>query len=146
MEEDAAWEDLSGNPTNARKLASLLKRYGIKSTKVKINGSPLQGYRREDLWDTWQRYLPPPKSETAEPTEPEEPKYVAEPFPGDFKVPDKVPGVPASTEKVPDKKNGELTLQTAETLGSTAEVPEVPDLLEHEGCNSDDAHIRPPYR
>ena len=128
LDDDAPWADLRGNPINARKLASLLKRYGVKSKKVKIDGVSLQGYRREDLWDNWQRWLPPPSVEKAEPTEPKEPDRMVEPFRGDSEVPDRVPEVPASAEKVPDKENGELGLQTAETLGSVPEVPEVPDI------------------
>ena len=91
---------------------------------MKIGDRPLQGYRREDLWDTWQRYLPPPSVENAEPTEPKEQARVVEPFRDDSEV----PVVPASTEKVPDRENGKSGLQTPETLGSVPDVPEVPDI------------------
>ena len=39
---------------------------------MKIADASVRGYRREDLHDAWQRYLPPPagKAEPAEPTEP----------------------------------------------------------------------------
>ena len=86
LDDDAPWADLRGNPINARKLASLLKPYGIKSKKVSVDGSKLQGYQREDLWDTWQRYLPPPRSESEEPMEPEELEPVVEPNPAYFGV------------------------------------------------------------
>jgi hypothetical protein len=64
LEDDAPWNELHGKPLGVRGLASLLKPYGIKSVKVSVDGRKLQGYRREALWDAWQRYLP---SETAEP-------------------------------------------------------------------------------
>jgi hypothetical protein len=71
LEPDAPWNELHGRPLGERGLASMLKRYGVSSIKVKIDGRSLQGYRREALWDVWQRYLPPPP-EQAEPAEPEE--------------------------------------------------------------------------
>ncbi len=128
LDDDAPWADLRGNPINARKLASLLKPYGIKSKKVSVDGSKLQGYQREDLWDTWQRYLPPPKSESVEPMEPEELEGVVESNPTCFEVPDTVPGVPDSTAKVPDRENGKNALEAVETLGSVPKVPEVPEV------------------
>ena len=73
LDDDAPWASLRGNPIDSRKLASLLKQYDIHSTKVRVGSKPLQGYRREDLWDTWQRYLPSMsvKAEQAEQTEQE---------------------------------------------------------------------------
>jgi hypothetical protein len=56
---DAPWAELHGKPINARQLAAMLKTYSVNSTKVTIDGRSLQGYRREHLWDAWQRYLPP---------------------------------------------------------------------------------------
>ncbi len=67
--DEAPWGDLYGKPLEARTLARMVKRYGVTSTKVKVDGRALQGYRREDLWDSWQRYLAPVTAE-AEPTEP----------------------------------------------------------------------------
>lgn len=57
--DEAPWADWYGRPFNARDLAKMLKPYGVSSTKVKINGVALQGYRREPLHDAWSRYLPP---------------------------------------------------------------------------------------
>lgn len=37
---------------------------------MKVEGRALKGYRREHLWDTWQRYLPPSEGEPGEPEEP----------------------------------------------------------------------------
>ncbi len=55
---DAPWGDLYGKPLNVRQLASMLKPFGVTSMKVTVLGRSLQGYRREHLWDAWQRYLP----------------------------------------------------------------------------------------
>ncbi|WP_395105268.1 DUF3631 domain-containing protein [Actinomadura sp. SCN-SB] len=57
--DEAPWADWYGRAFNARDLAKMLKPYGVSSTKVKINGVALQGYRREHLHDAWSRYLPP---------------------------------------------------------------------------------------
>jgi hypothetical protein len=93
LDDDAPWANLRGNPIDSRKLATLLKPYGIRSCKVKIEGKSLQGYRREDLWDSWQRYLPTVESENAEPTEPS-----VSPSPeNNMSVPE-VPGVPVERE------------------------------------------------
>jgi hypothetical protein len=84
LDDDAPWSDLHGKPLGERGLATMLKKYDVHSIKVKVAGDSLQGYRREHLWDAWQRYLPPsPKG--AEPAEPVEP--------GPGKVPE-VPEVP----------------------------------------------------
>ncbi len=57
--DEAPWAEWSGRALTARDLARLLKPYGVTSTKVKIQGEALQGYRREQLHDAWSRYLPP---------------------------------------------------------------------------------------
>lgn len=69
---DAPWSDLHGRPLNERGLAGMLKKFDIHSTKVKVDGRALQGYRREPLYDAWQRYLPASPKEV-EPVEPVEP-------------------------------------------------------------------------
>lgn len=89
---DAPWSDLHGKPLGERGLATMLKKFDVSSMKVKVNGRSLQGYRREHLWDPWQRYLPVPDlSKEAEPMEPEEPETE--------KVP-KVPQVPVAMASV----------------------------------------------
>jgi hypothetical protein len=71
LEADAPWNELRGKPLGERGLASMLKRYGVSSIKVNVDGRSLQGYRREALWDAWQRYLPSgsAQAEHAEPSE-----------------------------------------------------------------------------
>ena len=134
LDDDAPWADLKGKPINPRKMARLLKPYGIKSRKVKIDGVSLQGYRREDLWDAWQRWLPPVESEKAEPMELPEPDRTVEPFATGSEVPDGVPEVLDNGQKVPDGGNGNFGLEAAETLGSVPEVPQVPHCEDMDGC------------
>jgi hypothetical protein len=75
LDADAPWNDLHGKPLAERGLATMLKKFDINSIKVKVGGISLQGYRREHLWDAWQRYLPStPLPKEAEPTEPREPQ------------------------------------------------------------------------
>lgn len=57
--DESPWSDLRGKPLEARKLASLLSKYEIKSTTVRIGEATPKGYRRTDLHDAWQRYLGP---------------------------------------------------------------------------------------
>ena len=69
--EESPWADLRGKALDPRGLARRLRQYDVASIKVKVDGVALQGYRREHLWDTFQRYLPPPPI-GAEPAEPPE--------------------------------------------------------------------------
>ena len=55
--DEAPWGDLYGKRMEPRALARMLSRYGVKSTSVKDAGRVLRGYRREVLWDAWERYL-----------------------------------------------------------------------------------------
>jgi hypothetical protein len=54
---EAPWSDLRGKPLNQRKLATLLKKYGVKPKSVRIGDVTAKGYRAEDLHDPWKRYL-----------------------------------------------------------------------------------------
>ena len=112
--DESPWSDLRGKPLDARGLAYRLRQYDIKPTKVKIGDASLRGYRREDLWDTWTRYLDSSPQE-AEPAEPTEPSTSQAPtaVPLAFEVPEPPeqaePETPALTSTVP-------------------QVPQVPDL------------------
>lgn len=104
LDADAPWSDLHGKPLNSRGLASMLGRYGVKSTKVKVSGVSLQGYRRDHLWEAWKRYLPSPWSAQVEPVEPVEQTQQSCGFQGgsggsgqDF--------VPEPMEPAPDKES-----------------------------------------
>jgi len=64
-DEEAPWGDLSGKKIDSRKLAGLLKPYGVKSDTIWIGRTQCKGYKRESFHDVWLRYLPSdPKSET----------------------------------------------------------------------------------
>lgn len=65
--DEAPWGDLYGKKLEARTLARMLKRYDVSSTTVKVGGKALRGYRRENLWDTWERYLAPAPAEVQPP-------------------------------------------------------------------------------
>jgi hypothetical protein len=47
-----------GRRSAASGLARHLKPFGIKSTKIKVEGVALRGYRRESFAESWTRYLP----------------------------------------------------------------------------------------
>ena len=79
LDADAPWADLAGVGLTDRKLAAILKTYGIKSKKVKIDGIALQGFRREDLQDPFARYLPALSAKEPEPPEPDEPIRLVSP-------------------------------------------------------------------
>jgi hypothetical protein len=57
--DEAPWADLKGGPLNARRLAQRLRQYGIKSKDIRIGDWHGKGYTREDLADSWSRYLGP---------------------------------------------------------------------------------------
>ena len=70
LEDDAPWEDLDGKGIKARRLAILLKPYGVRPKKIRISDdSTTRGYKREDLEDPWQRYLPSAEVEQTEQAE-----------------------------------------------------------------------------
>ena len=93
LEADAPWAELQGKPLGDRGLATMLKKYDVAPLKVKVGGVALKGYRREHLWDAWQRYLPP-SSHSPKEEEPEEPRE-----PGEDEVP-QVPQVPLAMGSV----------------------------------------------
>jgi hypothetical protein len=124
--DEAPWADLRGRPLDARGLANRLRRYEVTPTKVKVDGVALRGYRREDLYDAWQRYCPSDTPADAEPPEPPEPPrsqhrvevpdrldLVEPPAPGGHQVPEPPP--------LPEPETPPLTSEVPE-------VPQVPDL------------------
>lgn len=57
--EEAPWGDIKGKPITDRLIARLLKAYQVESRPVRDGLVVLKGYHREDLHDTWIRYLGP---------------------------------------------------------------------------------------
>ena len=70
---DSRWSNWDGrNPLSAHGLAGLLKPYGVKSKDVKSKNARqetkvLKGYRRADLVDVFERYLPKPRRQPLPP-------------------------------------------------------------------------------
>lgn len=54
---ESPWNDLKGKPIDARRLANLLRAYGVKSRTVRIGTTTPKGYVRDDLEDAWSRNL-----------------------------------------------------------------------------------------
>jgi gluconate kinase len=121
LEADAPWDDLRGKPLAVRGLATMLRQYGVQPIKVNIGGKRLQGYRREDLWDAWQRYLPP-VSVQAEPPEPAE-----------LSLSDAGSRVPDSAFH-PDDPEPDPEPANVEAARDCPEVPEVPEIRDPESA------------
>ena len=64
--EEAPWGDLYGEGLKPRKLAQLLSEFDASPVSVRTATGIHKGYRREDLWDAWQRYTPT-QAEVADP-------------------------------------------------------------------------------
>lgn len=60
--DEAPWGDLRGKPLDSRRLSGYLRKYGVESMTVRLGTDVVRGYRREDLFDVWSRYLGPPAS------------------------------------------------------------------------------------
>lgn len=110
--DEAPWSDLRGRPLDARGVARRLDAFEVRSAKVKLDGQSLRGYRREDLYDAWQRYLPAPVPAEAEPPEPA------------------VPGRSAGPNPVPDDREVPEPAPEAEPAAPplSSDVPEVPEV------------------
>lgn len=57
--DESPWADLKGHSIDSRRLANLLRPYGVRSKTVRIGDATPRGYAREDLYDPWSRYLGP---------------------------------------------------------------------------------------
>jgi hypothetical protein len=64
--EEAPWGDLRGKPLDARGLAQMLRRYGVKPEVRREGSGTFRGYLRGDLLDAWARYLGPAPVQPAE--------------------------------------------------------------------------------
>ena len=56
--EESPWGDLRGRPLDARKLARMLRPYGIRPHTVRLGNATLKGYQAEDFGDAFTRYIP----------------------------------------------------------------------------------------
>ena len=57
MVPEAPWASYYGRQFSDRDLASLLGQFGVESREVRIRDEHRKGYRAEDLWDAWMRYV-----------------------------------------------------------------------------------------
>ena len=59
--DESPWGDLKGKPLSSRKLAELLKLFGIKRTTQRMGAErkTAKGYARSAFEDAWARYTPP---------------------------------------------------------------------------------------
>lgn len=60
--DEAPWGDLRGRPLDPRGLARRLGHYGVRPKVLRVGDATPRGYLREDLHDSWTRYLPPTPS------------------------------------------------------------------------------------
>lgn len=56
--EESPWHDLRGKPIDARGLARRLRKYDVRPGDHRFDEGVRKGYRREDMHDAWNRYLP----------------------------------------------------------------------------------------
>ena len=56
--DESPWGDLKGKPLDARKLAVMLKNYGVIPEQVRLGEKNQRGYLREKFLDVWLRYIP----------------------------------------------------------------------------------------
>jgi hypothetical protein len=75
--DDAPWGDFRGKPMDARRLARILKSYGIKPITVRIGEEVKKGYQREHLEPAWERYVSTSLSPSQEGVHPSQ-RYVPE--------------------------------------------------------------------
>ncbi|MGI9120628.1 MAG: hypothetical protein ACR2G7_11010, partial [Acidimicrobiales bacterium] len=90
------------------------------SAQLKVDGHKVRGYRREDLWDAWQRYLAPDPAQAVPAVPP---------------VPGRSEGVPAvpDAEAVPVPQPVPGTSAVPDTPPLRREVPEVPQVPDDGG-------------
>ena len=140
--EEAPWGDLNGRTLDPRRLAATLRRYGVRSTKVRPpDGTPKQGYRREDLWDAWQRYLPevPAEAEHPEHASPAADSLLSDgPGAVPLIVPDAAPVPEHGDSRVPEHDDAPEHASAVQD-GDVPPVPDVPLAREAErtGANGD---------
>ena len=60
--DESPWGDLKGKPLDPRRLSKFLGEYDVRPHDVRADvdgvSTPRKGYKRAELYDAWQRYLP----------------------------------------------------------------------------------------
>jgi hypothetical protein len=65
------WRD--GRGLDARGLARLVRPYGVRPRSIRVEDATPKGYRRDDLREVWERYLPTPPEAQHAPQPPQPP-------------------------------------------------------------------------
>jgi hypothetical protein len=68
--EESPWRDLRGKPLDPAQLARRLRGFDVRSTNLRLGPAVVKGYRRADLTDAWERYLPAIPGNPATPATP----------------------------------------------------------------------------
>ncbi len=111
--EESPWAELRGKPLDARGLAWRLGQYGISSTTINLGGDDrAKGYKAEDLWDSWTRYLQPDEVDAEEPHPPPEGAVTAV-----TPVPEPASGTPVTQVTDPGTEKRDPDAFDAELLG-----------------------------
>lgn len=78
---EAPWNSIGrdGNGLDQRRLAQRLSKYGVKSKNVRIMGSVVKGYERNQFEDVWKRYVVAEPDDVVGPP-PREPATAATPL------------------------------------------------------------------
>lgn len=135
--EDAPWGDWFGEQIKPRRVAELLRPYGVRPDSIRQGEHTRKGYRRDQFEDAWGRYLP---------ADPEHPEHAGHSVAAEGHVPDEkqpltcdVPDVP----DVPDEKggvpgNGSGQYPPCEICGAPCSWVDDAGRHVHVGCAADD--------
>lgn len=139
-DEESEWRDLWGKQLDQRRLAKELRRYGVRSTKVRIGDRTAQGYvadEEDGLAQAWLRYLPNrPYAEQSE--QPERPSSAG------FGT-----GThPEQPEREANNRNTNGTTKMPSEQGVFLNVPDVPHVPHTDGIakgsGQKPSHFTPP--
>jgi hypothetical protein len=56
---ESPWKDIKGRPLEETGLATRLRPFGVRPTKIRVGEDTRRGYRADHLYDAWKRYVPP---------------------------------------------------------------------------------------
>jgi hypothetical protein len=104
--DESPWSNIKGEPLDARGLAYRLKQYGAQSRQIRVGFQTRKGYAASDLWDAWQRYVPPSTpgdSETSETRETDQPDQAEKQADVSHVSDVSDSGPPESAEEMPDR-------------------------------------------
>ncbi|MGO8684782.1 MAG: DUF3631 domain-containing protein [Thermoleophilia bacterium] len=121
--DESPWADLHGAPITPQRLAALLKTYDVHPRTVRIGSVTAKGYRREDLFEPWQRYLPALLA--VQPSQPSQPSQSDQTT--DFRACDADESVTAVAKSEPSQIGPGRNISAAARLNVTAVTDVTPD-------------------